>query len=611
MNDRAPVATSAAIPLAEVRQKMKARNTPKGRQVDPAAREAIAALLAGREVRRDLLIEFLHLIQDQYGHLSAAHLAALAEAMKLAQAEVYEVATFYHHFDVVKEGEVAPPALTVRVCETLSCAMAGAQDLIDQLPSILGKDVRVIAAPCIGRCAEAPAVCVGQNAFGHASVENVVAALKEGAISATPSPQPLPREGGGTFSVTTHASARTGLASLPPRGGGTEGEGAPHINLAAYLAQGGYRTWLEFAEGKRDIAATLKEMESSNLRGLGGAGFPTGRKWRIVRGEAAPRLMAVNIDEGEPGTFKDRHYLERDPHRFLEGMLIAAKVVGIDACYVYLRDEYHACRHLLEAELAALKANPPGGHALPHIELRRGAGAYICGEESAMIESIEGKRGMPRLRPPYVAQVGLFDRPTLEHNFETLYWVRDILEKGGAWFAGHGRNGRKGLRSFSVSGRVKKPGVHLAPAGITVKELIDEFCGGMQDGHTFYAYLPGGASGGILPANMDDIPLDFDTLQPYGCFIGSAAVVILSDHDKARDAALNLMKFFADESCGQCTPCRVGTEKAVKLLEESKWRTGLLEELSQVMVDASICGLGQAAPNPIRCVIQHFAQEIG
>ena len=567
MNDRVTV----AIPLAEVRSKMKARNTPKGRQVDPQARAEVAALLSGREVRRDLLIEFLHLIQDKYGALSAAHMTALAETMKLAQAEVYEVATFYHHFDVIKEGEASPPALTVRVCETLSCAMAGADDLLKRLPGILGKDVRVIAAPCIGRCSEAPAVCVGQNAFGQATAEKVANAVREKQARALP---------------------------------------ANYITYAKYQADGGYRAYLDVVSGKRDIEATLKEMEHSGLRGLGGAGFPTGRKWRIVRAEQAPRLMAVNIDEGEPGTFKDRYYLERDPHRFIEGMLIAAKVVGIDACYVYLRDEYHQCREILEAELRALYANPPGGVSLPKIELRRGAGAYICGEESAMIESIEGNRGMPRLRPPYVAQVGLFGRPTLEHNMETLLWVRDILEKGADWFAGHGRNGRKGLRSFSVSGRVKMPGVHLAPAGITVKELIDEFCGGMVDGHAFYAYLPGGASGGILPANMGDIPLDFDTLQAHGCFIGSAAVVILSDKDKARDAALNLMKFFADESCGQCTPCRVGTEKAVHLLEESTWRTGLLEELSQVMVDASICGLGQAAPNPIRCVIKHFPQEI-
>ena len=567
MNDRVTV----AIPLAEVRSKMKARNTPKGRQVDPQARAEVAALLSDRDVRRDLLIECLHLIQDKYGAISAAHMTALAETMKLAQTEVYEVATFYHHFDVIKEGEATPPALTVRVCETLSCAMAGADDLLKRLPEILGKDVRVIAAPCIGRCSEAPAVCVGQNAFGLATVEKIAHAVKEKQTRALP---------------------------------------ATCVTYAKYQAEGGYQTYLDVAAGKRDIEATIKEMEHSGLRGLGGAGFPTGRKWRIVKSEMAPRLMAVNIDEGEPGTFKDRYYLERDPHRFIEGMLIAAKVVGIDACYVYLRDEYHQCREILEAELKALYANPPGGNKLPQIELRRGAGAYICGEESAMIESIEGNRGMPRLRPPYVAQVGLFGRPTLEHNMETLHWVRDILEKGADWFAGHGRNGRKGLRSFSVSGRVKKPGVHLAPAGITVKELIDEFCGGMIDGHAFYAYLPGGASGGILPASMGDIPLDFDTLQAHDCFIGSAAVVILSNQDKARDAALNLMKFFADESCGQCTPCRVGTEKAVHLLDESKWRTGLLEELSQVMVDASICGLGQAAPNPIRCVIKHFPQEI-
>lgn len=576
MNDRATI----VIPVAEVRRKMKARATPKGRQVEPSAREAVAALLAGREMRRDLLIEYLHLIQDKFGHLSAAHMNALAEALKISQTEVYEVATFYHHFDVVKEGDAAPPALTVRVCETLSCAMAGADELLAKLPGILGKEVRVIAAPCIGRCSEAPAVCVGQNAFGHATVDNVAACVSEGRTA--PSPQPAPAA-----------------------------EAVNAVTLDQYLAQGGYALYNDVVSGKLDTEAIIKTMEDSGLRGLGGAGFPAGRKWRIVRGEKGPRLMAVNIDEGEPGTFKDRHYLERDPHRFLEGMLIAAQVVGCEAIYVYLRDEYHHCRALLTQAIAEMQRHcSSNGMTLPVVELRRGAGAYICGEESAMIESIEGKRGMPRLRPPYVAQVGLFGRPTLEHNFETLYWVRDILQKGSAWFAGHGRHGRKGLRSFSVSGRVNKPGVHLAPAGITVKELIDEFCGGMVDGHTFYAYLPGGASGGILPASMGDIPLDFDTLQPHGCFIGSAAVVILSNQDKARDAALNLMKFFADESCGQCTPCRVGTEKAAKLLEESKWRTGLLEELSQAMADASICGLGQAAPNPIRCVVKHFPQEI-
>ncbi len=574
MNDRVTI----AIPLAEIRGRRKGRATLKGRQVDPQARAEIVTLLSGAEIRRDLLIEYLHLIQDKFGHLSAAHMAALAEAMKIAQTEVYEVATFYHHFDVVKEGEEAPAALTVRVCETLSCAMAGADALLKKLPTILGKDIRVIAAPCIGRCSEAPAVCVGHNAFGNATVERVANAIKNEQTRGVP------------------------------------GIDVKFTDYAQYQADGGYKTYLEVLNEKRATEAVLTEMEHSGLRGLGGAGFPTGRKWRIVKAEAVPRLMAINIDEGEPGTFKDRYYLERDPHRFLEGMLIAARIVDTDAIYIYLRDEYHACRNLLQAELEKLIANPPGGaegkYKLPLIELRRGAGAYICGEESAMIESVEGKRGMPRLRPPYVAQVGLFGRPTLEHNFETLYWVRDILEKGAVWFADQGRNGRKGLRSFSVSGRVKNPGVKLAPAGITVKELIDEFCGGMPDGHSFYAYLPGGASGGILPASMGDIPLDFDTLQPHGCFIGSAAVVILSNHDKARDAALNLMQFFEHESCGQCTPCRVGTEKAVQLLEESKWRTGLLEELSQVMVDASICGLGQAAPNPIRSVIKHFAHEI-
>ncbi len=554
------------IPVSKIRR---ARPVPKGRAVDPVAREEIARLLEGAPLAREYVIENLHRIQDRFGHVSAAHLNALAEAMKLAQAEVYEVATFYHHFDVVKEGESAPAKITVRVCETLSCAMAGANELLERLPRLVGPDVRVIGAPCIGRCDQAPAVCVGQNAFGHAKAEEVAKCAKDGKTK-PPAPHPHP--------------------------------------LDDYVRQGGYKTWVECVNGNRDVESVIKTMEDAGLRGLGGAGFPAGRKWRIVRAEPAPRLMAVNIDEGEPGTFKDRHYLERDPHRFLEGMLIAAWAVGIDDIYVYLRDEYHACREMLEREIAALKANPPA--KLPNIDLRRGAGAYICGEESAMIESIEGKRGMPRLRPPYVAQVGLFGRPTLEHNMETLLWVRDLIENGPEWFSKHGRNGRKGLRSFSVSGRVKKPGVHLAPAGITVKELIAEYCGGMQDGHQLYAYLPGGASGGILPASMGDIPLDFDTLQPYGCFIGSAAVIVLSQHDKARDAALNLMQFFEHESCGQCTPCRVGTAKAAKLMESPRWDKALLEELNVAMADASICGLGQAAPNPIRCVVKHFPNEV-
>jgi formate dehydrogenase len=452
----------------------------------------------------------------------------------------------------------------------LSCELAGARDLLARLPAILGAEVRVIPAPCIGRCEQAPAAVVGQNPVPHATCEAITAKVEAGETKHVPD---------------------------------------NFVDYAGYQSQGGYALLQQCVSGARDVEAVIKAMEDSGLRGLGGAGFPAGRKWRIVRAEPGPRLMAVNIDEGEPGTFKDRYYLERDPHRFLEGMLIAAWAVGIESIYIYLRDEYHGCRALLETELARLKAEPPMP-GLPDIQLRRGAGAYICGEESAMIESIEGKRGMPRLRPPYVAQVGLFGRPTLEHNFETLYWVRDILEKGGAWFASYGRHGRKGLRSFSVSGRVKEPGVKLAPAGITIQELIDEYCGGMQAGHQLYAYLPGGASGGILPASMNDIPLDFDTLQPYGCFIGSAAVVVLSDHDTAVDAARNLMQFFKHESCGQCTPCRVGTAKALALIEQPQWDLGLLADLSTVMRDASICGLGQAAPNPIDCVVKYFPHEL-
>ena len=563
MNDTAIVDTS------RLRGPRRVKSRPKGRPIDAAALADVQALLGDAPRERSLLIEFLHRIQDTRGHLPTAHLVALAHEMKLAMTEVYEVATFYHHFEVVDTGEVPPPPITVRVCETLSCAMAGAQALHDALVAQGDANVRVIGAPCIGRCEHAPAAVVGRNPIDRATPARVAEAIAAGATE-----PPLPA----------------------------------YVDLAAYKRDGGYRTLRDCVEGRRSADGVIAELESSALRGLGGAGFPAGRKWKIVRGEPAPRLMAVNIDEGEPGTFKDRHYLERDPHRFLEGMLVAAWAVGIDAIYVYLRDEYAACRQLLTRELAALAADPPC--ALPHIELRRGAGAYICGEESAMIESIEGKRGMPRLRPPYVAQVGLFGRPTLEHNMETLYWVRDILEKGAAWFAGQGRNGRKGLRSFSVSGRVAKPGVRLAPAGITVRELIDEYCGGMQDGHTFYGYLPGGASGGILPASMGDIPLDFDTLQPHGCFIGSAAVIVLSQHDRARDAALNLMQFFADESCGQCTPCRVGTEKAAGLLAQPAWDKPLLDDLSRAMIDASICGLGQAAPNPIACVFKYFPDEL-
>jgi formate dehydrogenase len=559
-------------PLADAPRR--GQRTQRERPVTATALAEVEDATAQLVLRRDLLIEHLHALNDRFGQLRTDHLAALAQRFKLAQTEVYEVASFYHHFDVVREDAQgaypAPPRLTVRVCESLSCSLAGGQELLQRLPQLLDADVRVIAAPCVGRCEQAPVAVVHQRPLPNATAEQVVQAVAQGA---------------------------------------TRHEPEPYADLADYRAAGGYRLLEACRRGERDIESVLSTLEDAGLRGLGGAGFPAGRKWRLVRQEPAPRLMAVNIDEGEPGTFKDRHYLERDPHRFLEGALIAAWAVGVAAIYIYLRDEYHGCRAILEAELAKLQAAPPAG-GLPTIELRRGAGAYICGEESAMIESIEGKRGMPRLRPPYVAQVGLFGRPTLEHNFETLYWVRDLLERGAPWFAGQGRHGRKGLRSFSVSGRVAKPGVHLAPAGITLRELIDEYCGGMLPGHELYAYLPGGASGGILPARLADVPLDFDTLQPHGCFIGSAAVMVLSQHDRATDAARNVMHFFAHESCGQCTPCRSGTAKVEELIATDRWNTALLAELSQVMRDASICGLGQAAPNPVDCVINYFPQEL-
>ena len=553
--------------------KIRQKSQLKGRQADETSLQEVRALLLldaqGLKQRRDLLIEHLHTINDSYRGLHERHLVALAKLMNIAMAEVYEVATFYHHFEVIPEGEQAPQ-FTVRVCDGLSCDMSGAATLLTKLQSSLSTSkVKVVSAPCVGRCEQAPVAVVHQHEIGHASVEKVMASVQAEAI------HPV----------------------VPD-----------YIDLNAYMADGGYALLQGLASGTHQTEAVLKAMEDSGLRGLGGAGFPAGRKWRIVSKHAAPRLMAVNIDEGEPGTFKDRTYLERDPHRFLEGMLVATHVVGIDAIYIYLRDEYHGCRQVLEAELQKLKLNPPS--RLPKIELRRGAGAYICGEESAMIESIEGKRGEPRMRPPYIAELGLFGRPTLEHNFETLYWVRDIVQKGPEWFSGFGRHDRKGLRSFSVSGRVKKPGVKLAPAGITVAELIQEYCGGMQDGHELYAYLPGGASGGILPASLKDIPLDFDTLQPYGCFIGSAAVIVLGHQDSARHAALNMMNFFAHESCGQCTPCRVGTEKAAQLMQAPVWDNATLEDLNQVMLDASICGLGQAAPNPVRSVQKYFPHEV-
>ncbi|MEW8302148.1 MAG: NAD(P)H-dependent oxidoreductase subunit E [Candidatus Thiodiazotropha sp.] len=549
----------------------------KGRRVKPAVLAEIRELLGETPRRPELLIELLHRLQDARGYITIDQVMALAQELNISSAHVYEVASFYHHFDLVGEGETPPPPLTVRVCDSIACMLDGAGSLIADLRASLGDGVRVQPVPCIGRCQDAPAAVVGQRPVAQADREKVCQLVESG---------------------------------------DTEPELPDYLGYVEYLAAGGYQLLNRIGDGNKgaddaerfSVEQVVQCLEDSNLRGLGGAGFPAGRKWRILREQPAPRLLAVNIDEGEPGTFKDRHYLEIDPHRFLEGALIAARVVDIAEIYIYLRDEYAALREVLERELSALQSDPPC--QLPAIHLRRGAGAYICGEESAMIESIEGKRGMPRQRPPYVAQVGLFGRPTLEHNMETLYWVRELLERGADWFSRQGRNGRHGLRSFSVSGRVNKPGVHLAPAGITLRQLIDEYCGGMPEGHQLYGYFPGGASGGILPASLAEIPLDFDTLQPYGCFIGSAAIIVLSQQDSAREAALNAMRFFAHESCGQCTPCRVGTEKAVALMAQDRWDRDLLEALSSVMIDASICGLGQAAPNPMLSVLKYFPQEL-
>jgi NADH:ubiquinone oxidoreductase subunit F (NADH-binding)/NADH:ubiquinone oxidoreductase subunit E len=542
--------------------------TPKGRQVDPQALAEVRALLTDRPRRRDLLIEHLHLIQDHYGHLSAPHLAALAAEMKMAQTEVYEVATFYSHFDVVKNGP-PPPAITVRVCDSLSCAMAGAAALLDRLPAVLGDDVRVVRAPCMGACDRAPVAAIGHMQTFHATPDTATAAVK----------------------ANPHAHAWTS-----------------HADFADYQKDGGYALLKACLDNARTREELIGIVSDSGLRGLGGAGFPTGRKWSLVRAEPGPRMFAVNADEGEPGTFKDRYYLERDPHRFIEGVLIAAWVVEAVETYIYIRDEYPELRLMLADEIAKVEQAGLSLHTKMH--LRRGAGAYICGEESAMIESIEGKRGLPRHRPPYVAQVGLFGRPTLEQNVETMFWIRDIVEKGVDWFTSQGVRECKGFRSFSVSGRVKQPGVKVAPAGVTIRELIDDYSGGMLDGHALKGFLPGGASGGIFPASMADHPLDFGTLEPHGGFVGSHAVVILSDKDDMKAVALNLMKFFEDESCGQCTPCRAGTEKAVKLMENGPWDASLLTELSNAMRDASICGLGQAAPNPLLCVLKYFPDDL-
>jgi formate dehydrogenase beta subunit len=551
-------------------RKRKAREFARGRQVDSSALRQVETLLEGQNLVRDRLIEYLHLIQDRYGHLGASHLAALAEILRVPMAEVYEVATFYAHFDVLREGQAAPPAVTIRICNSLSCEMAGADALYDAL--LTGTDpnqIRILYAPCMGLCDKAPAVAVGHNYFGPVAPEAALKAANERQFE-------TPIENYSEFDT--------------------------------YRSQGGYKLLEACRAGQYTPDGIAKILMDANLRGLGGAGFPAGRKWGFVRGYPGPRYVAINVDEGEPGTFKDRYYLERDPHRMIEGSLVASWAMEAERCFVYVRDEYPHIIEIFAREIRKLEGAglvPPG-----YLDLRRGAGAYICGEESSMIESIEGKRGLPRNRPPYLAQVGVFGKPTLEQNAETMFWIRDIVEKGPLWFSDQGRHGRKGLRSFSVSGRVKEPGVKLTPSGITMNELLHEYCGGMADGHKFYGYLPGGASGGILPASMADIPMDFGTLEEYGCFTGSGAIVVLSQADTAKAAALNTLRFFEEESCGQCTPCRVGCEKAVKLMEADEWDEPLMMELSQAMTDASICGLGQAAPNPIKSVFRYFRDEL-
>ena len=565
----APDAASGDSVPANRRGRRRGRTTPKGRQVDPAACEDIRGLIGGGPHQRDHLIEHLHLVQDRFGALHARHLAALAAEHRLSQAEVFEVATFYAHFDIVADGAAPPPAVTVRVCDSLSCELAGAVPLMAALEEGCPDGVRVVRAPCMGRCDTAPVAEVGHHHIDHATTGSVLAAAAAG---------------------DTH----------------------PHVpdyeDYDAYVESGGFAVLEDCRAGRRTVDQAVETLNEAGLRGLGGAGFPTGRKWSIVRSFPGPRLMAVNADEGEPGTFKDRYYLERRPHQFLEGVLIAAWAVEAETVYIYLRDEYPAAREILLAEIARLERE--GRTGLHRLELRRGAGAYICGEESSMLESIEGKRGLPRHRPPYVAEVGLFGRPTLVQNVETLYWVPEILARGADWFAAAGKGEAKGLRSYSVSGRVREPGVKLVAAGTTARELVEEHCGGMLEGHAFRGYLPGGASGGILPASMADLPLEFGVLEKHGCLVGSHAVVILSDRDDMSAVALNLLRFFEDESCGQCTPCRVGTEKAVRLMERPSWDVPLLEDVSRTMADASICGLGQAAANPLLSVLKYFPDDV-
>jgi len=606
MNQQADVADVVqTIDITRISKKRK-KDQIKKKGIQPnsdCVNELVSLLSPDSLRRRDLLIENLHVIHDNYGCLREKYLVALAHLSKLPMAEVYEVASFYHHFDIVADDQNICD-LTVRVCDGVSCELAGSQSLFSRISEFVSDKTRVIKAPCVGRCEQAPVAVVHQNPVPFAEVDTVLALIESG-DKFHPATNLDGSNEGKDFVPAEYVES-----SLPNKKNGSNVVSPSVVNFDKYVANGGYSLLKKIADGEISASMVIEELDNSGIRGLGGAGFPVGRKWKIVKEQPGEKLMALNLDEGEPGTFKDRTYLERDPHRFLEGMLIAAVVVEIRKCFIYLRDEYHGCREILARAIEELQKNLGPQFKLPDIELRRGAGAYICGEESAMIESIEGKRGEPRKRPPYIAQVGLFGKPTLEHNFESLYWVRDIVEKGANWFSDFGRNGRKGLRSFSVSGRVKNPGVKLAPAGITVQELIDEYCGGMLEGHNFYGYLPGGASGGILPASMNNIPLDFDTLQEFGCFIGSAAVVVFSDRDKARDVAHNVMRFFEHESCGQCTPCRVGTAKSVKLMLEEKWNEPLLSDLKQVMTDASICGLGQAAANPINCVQKYFPKEV-
>ena len=552
-------------------KKKKRRWKPKGRQAENNYFGEVSNLFQGVNFKRDELIEYLHILQDNFGVLYDKHLVALSTITNLPLSEIYEVATFYAHFNIIKNAETYEPLNVVRVCESLTCELFGAHKLLNELKESENKNIKVVPGPCMGRCDVAPTVCVGKNYVDQASAKSVREVIKNNDFDAV-----IPN----------------------------------YIDLDQYRKNGGYQIAEQVREGMIDNDQIIKTLKESGLKGKGGAGFPTGMKWEIVSKYEGKKYVAVNGDEGEPGTFKDRSYLEKDPHRFLEGALIASLFINASNVYIYMRDEYPAVIKILKDEILKLENENiiPAGHFI----IRRGAGAYICGEESAMIESIEGKRGLPRHRPPYVAEVGLFNSPTLTNNLETLFWIRDIIEKGSEWFAEKGVSGNKGFHSFSVSGRVREPGVKVAPAGVTIQELIDDYCGGMKEDHIFKGYLPGGASGGILPASMNNIPLDYGSkeLTEAGCFLGSAAIVVLSDKDSMKDVALNLLKFFEEESCGQCTPCRVGTEKTVKLMKEKIWNKEKLADLSEVMSQASICGLGQAATNPLNSVLKYFGNEI-